>query len=246
MMTPTPEERFRAAQARAQQQPRDPELDRRHAQRDRLLRLRLEARRQCPPSSTSAPNRPELDEAARRGMAAYCLANCGVPAMYREAAAWSQEQLAYLTALWDTLTKSPAAIVLLCGNPGTGKTHMACEIVMQWAAAGITARYATAEDMLNEIKTGFDVPGSRSSIVRKFEAPKLLILDEFFRRRNDDWDSREMWRLLDRRYSEKRATVIISNDTAKALEPRFDPPMWGRIQQFGGAMEVGGKNWRMA
>lgn len=179
-------------------------------------------------------------------MIAHCLANCGVPAMYREAAAWSPEQLAYLTPLWDMLTKNPAAIVLLCGNPGTGKTHMACEIVMQWAAAGIPARYvATAEDVLGDIKAGFDVPGSRASILRKYESPKLLVIDEFFDRKNEEWDKREIWRLLNRRYSENRATVIINNKTAAELQPRFDEPMWGRICQFGGAMEVSGKNWRM-
>jgi DNA replication protein DnaC len=187
----------------------------------------------------------ELNEVALRSVRAYFLANCGVPAMYREAAAWSPEQLASIQKLWNLLRTNPAAIVLLCGEPGTGKTHMACEIVMQWAAAGINARYATTDDMLSDIKDGFDAPGGRYASIRRFESPSLLVLDEFFRRKNDDWDRREVWRLLDRRYAEKRATVIISNGTGDGLKGEFDAPMWGRICQFGGAMEVGGQNWRM-
>lgn len=183
------------------------------------------------PHSQPRPT-PEAYEAIER-----CLAGCKVPARYLAPAARTGEELEAMERMRSTAGLRTGAIVLLCGGPGTGKTSMACELILEHCRKPTSAVYVRAKDLLEAIQATFGGKGQATDVLTKFAAPALLVVDEWHRRGKSDWAAETLWNLVDRRYAELRQTVIVSNGLGDELAPTFDAAMWDRINEDGGVIE---------
>jgi DNA replication protein DnaC len=170
-----------------------------------------------------------------------------VPLRYREtttdtkAAGWSD---AYSTVVAAVATRG--AIVVITGDHGTGKTHLACEAI-RWACwHGWTARYETWPDIARrwrEAITGAE-EGSERSIVADLDRAMLLVIDEIDIGKDGDFGDRSMRELLDRRYRNLRSTILLSNLDTAALSKKLDPSVLSRIQETGGFVVCDWKSFR--
>lgn len=159
---------------------------------------------------------------------------------------------------------------LLCGNIGTGKTHLVVGILAERRAAWLT----TYPDLIHEearpegrvvvVERPFlrdlfvDVPAlldeMRSWIahpdgpdpINDYIKANLLVLDDLGRERVTDWASERLYVLINTRYGEQRPTIATSNLKPSELVEGNYGPIVSRLIDGSKAVWLGGKDQRAA
>ncbi len=117
----------------------------------------------------------------------------------------------------------PEGWLVLRGGTGCGKTHLAAAIAHRLLERGVAARFINVPDLLDELRTTFD-PEAEISYEERFwqlrEAP-VLILDDLGAQQSTPWAQEKLFQLLDWRYNARLPTVITTNLSLEAFEPRL-------------------------
>lgn len=187
------------------------------------------------------------DEAVRKAQSAQLFSASGIPPRYVEAL----ENGVTLTEEQERV-RGLAAIILAAGGfaaiigpRGTGKTHLAA-VIGQEACEQQSVRYLKVLDYFRAVKDTFgrDAAVSESDVVKQHVAYGLLILDECHERSGSDWELTQLNDLLDRRYSSRRATLLISNQTRAALAENLGASICSRLREDGDVLELAGESYR--
>lgn len=101
--------------------------------------------------------------------------------------------------------------VILIGNPGTGKTHLAIAIGYSVAIKRNSVYFIKFNKLINTLKTAYN-EGMIEKRVKNFFKYKLLIIDEVGFTEISPLEAKLFFQLIDLRYS-KRSTIITSNMT---------------------------------
>jgi len=145
-------------------------------------------------------------------------------------------------------------ILVLSGDNGPGKTHLASAAVNGFCDAGRRAYYCRAIDFYRQLKSTFGQPGrTAEDLVRRFETYELLVIDEIEVRSESAWENNELRSLLDARYARCVATVLITNKTAAELNgngegttPYLSRALRDRIRHGGSILECRWRSLRAA
>ncbi len=108
-----------------------------------------------------------------------------------------------------TESKQKSGILILCGNPGTGKTHLGCGIIRKLGGA-----YLSVQKLLYMIDsaTSFRAKETKMDILdRLCKVSGVLVLDEVGRGVREDSMKELVGYLINERYSSLKKTVLISN-----------------------------------
>lgn len=99
--------------------------------------------------------------------------------------------------------------IIFIGEPGTGKTHLACALGYGAAQQGHSVRFITTSQLVNVLVEAKD---SRvlSSITQRFARYRLLILDELGYLPLSKTDSELLFQVISQR-QERLATIITTN-----------------------------------
>lgn len=104
--------------------------------------------------------------------------------------------------------------LLLLGDPGVGKTHLAVAILKQLMfQKGIDALFCSYQDLFHRIRESYD-PDSRSSeseVLGPVLNTELLLIDDLGANRYTEWSEDTITYVLNHRYNEKKATILTSN-----------------------------------
>jgi DNA replication protein DnaC len=102
--------------------------------------------------------------------------------------------------------------LLLTGNAGTGKTHLAIAILKTVTRQGFTARYSTVYECIETIRATWRSETERESeVIKRFTQVDLLVLDEVGVQYGKEAEQVEMFKILNKRYEAVLPTVVISN-----------------------------------
>ena len=109
------------------------------------------------------------------------------------------------------------------GSRGTGKTYAASVIANELLKAGYRVRYTSLPRLLSDIKRGYS---NKNDVTEALIKADYLVIDEFGASKLSDDDYRNLFILIDSRYADGRATVVISNANdlnflGEALVDRF-------------------------
>jgi DNA replication protein DnaC len=118
---------------------------------------------------------------------------------------------------------APEGWLVLLGQPGTGKTHLAASIANQRLAEGHQAYFVVVPDFLDYLRATYG-PDSSVSYDKLFEAIRsapLLVLDDLGAHSGTPWAQEKLYQLLNFRYNAKLPTVITTNLTWEQIEPRL-------------------------
>ncbi|WP_374349210.1 ATP-binding protein [Chitinimonas sp.] len=131
--------------------------------------------------------------------------------------------------------------MILRGNPGTGKNHLAAAIVLSVLREGFTALQSTAYELVTRIKEtwGKDAEGREArelEVIRRFASVDLLVIDEVGRQFGKEADQILLFHILDGRYRNGLPTIVISNKTTEEIEQYLTPAGFDRLRQNGGRM----------
>ena len=115
--------------------------------------------------------------------------------------------------------------LLLWGQPGNGKSHLAAAICHALKENGRTVVFQKVPNLLERIRSTFRRGANESEreIMDALRNCDLLVLDDIGAEKISDWVLDVMFRVIDSRYSWKRPVVFTTNFSPTELLHRFMP-----------------------
>ena len=118
--------------------------------------------------------------------------------------------------------------LLLMGSCGAGKTHLAVAALRQLMLRGHGARFYDYRELLKELQASYDPnhPVSEMSVLEPVLECEILLIDDLGASKPSPWALETIGHILNKRYNEKRVTLLTTNylDTADAPAPILRMP----------------------
>lgn len=99
--------------------------------------------------------------------------------------------------------------IILIGNSGVGKTHLATSIGIAAAKKRVSTYFIKCHDLIDQLKKAY-LENRLETRIKHFAKYKLLIIDEIGYLPIGEEEAKMFFQLIDRRY-EKKSTIITSN-----------------------------------
>lgn len=180
---------------------------------------------------------------AKQSMVAGLLHRSAIPTRYKSASldhsADGQDEAyriarEYISGFSGVLESG--AGLLLWGDVGTGKTHLACAMANALMAEMRPVLYCTAMEAVLAVRATFQ-RGSENSelgVYERFGVPELLILDEIGVQRGTDDERVVLTSIVDVRSRNCLPTVAISNLPPDEIYGLLGERLFDRVVGFGG------------
>jgi DNA replication protein DnaC len=138
---------------------------------------------------------------------------------------------------------STGASLLFCGNPGTGKTHLASAIANDICNKGRSAVFMNVFDAIATIKDTWrnDSAMTEKQAYSALTEPDLLILDEVGVQFGTEAEKIILFKILNGRYIDVKPTIVISNLTPEGINEYLGDRVVDRLREGGGSVVV--FNW---
>ena len=113
--------------------------------------------------------------------------------------------------------------LILVGNNGVGKTHLACSIANELIKNGIQIIYGTLINLLVELKNTYDVDNniSEMEIIKLYEKVDLLIIDDLGKEKPSEWGLEKLFTIINSRYENNLPVIITTNYDQNSLIDRL-------------------------
>ena len=113
--------------------------------------------------------------------------------------------------------------LILVGNNGVGKTHLACSIANELIKDGIPIIYGTLINLLAELKNTYDVYNniSEMKIIKLYEKVDLLIIDDLGKEKPSEWGLEKLFTIINSRYENNLPVIITTNYDQNSLINRL-------------------------
>ena len=144
--------------------------------------------------------------------------------------------------------------LLLEGQPGVGKTHLAAAVLKHIVqATGARGLFYDTRDLLRVIRSTYD-PSIRTTeieVLRPVMRADVLVLDDLGAEKTSEWVEETMNLIVNTRYNERRLTIFTSNypDIPDDAEPnsllfRIGFRMRSRLHEMCEFLEMDGADYR--
>lgn len=113
--------------------------------------------------------------------------------------------------------------LILVGNNGVGKTHLACSIANKLIENGIPVIYGTLINLLAELKNSYEIDNSISEmeIIKLYENVDLLIIDDLGKEKPSEWGLEKLFTIINSRYENNLPVIITTNYNQNSLVQRL-------------------------
>jgi DNA replication protein DnaC len=117
----------------------------------------------------------------------------------------------------------PQGWLIMFGNYGAGKTHLAAAIANELLRNHYRVLFAVVPDLLDHLRATFG-PSSEVEYDERFEAIRdvqVLILDDLGTENTTAWAREKLFQIVNHRYNYALSTVITSNRKPEDIDPRI-------------------------
>lgn len=131
-----------------------------------------------------------------------------------------QENLEKVYQIALSFAQSPEGWLVLMGETGCGKTHLAAAAANYNRQAGKPVLFIVVPEFLDHLRSTFS-PESKVSYDQLFESVKmtpLLILDDFGEHSTSPWAQEKLYQVINYRYNARLATVITTRLALQEME----------------------------
>lgn len=130
--------------------------------------------------------------------------------------------------------------LLLIGNAGTGKTHLAAAIVNHLIRESVPAMFITSIDLFGLLKD-FDNQRER---LKKIKSVPLLVIDDLGKEKITDWNREKLFEIINARYEDYLPVIITTNDTTRELNQNVGEAIYSRLCEICDLVPMRGKDYR--
>jgi DNA replication protein DnaC len=133
------------------------------------------------------------------------------------------ENLERVLDLCQAYAVDPEGWLVLTGDYGCGKTHLAAAIANSRVAIGQPALFVVVPDLLDHLRATFS-PASQVRFDKRFDEVRttpLLVLDDLGTESASPWAQEKLFQLLNYRYNARLPTVITMSQPIDGVEPRL-------------------------
>ena len=162
--------------------------------------------------------RAERMEAAKReARLAERRKRAGIPKRFLGATVQHQDLIDYL----ESFEGSAGRGLYIYGSVGRGKSYSAAALANAFVDAGYRTVFTTASAMLERVKASFSGNGETDSVISRYAACDVLVLDDLGKEDAKEWSSNMMFLVINARYENMRPTLFTSNYSPQALSKRL-------------------------
>ena len=131
--------------------------------------------------------------------------------------------------------------LVMIGNAGTGKTHLACAIIRE-----VGGKYRTAPDIVEEMRRAksFTAAETEAEIIDYYGRVKLLVIDEIGRGISSTDEKYMIYQLVNARYNTRKPTVLISNLGKSDFLQYIGVAAADRLVESAEILEMNGESYR--
>lgn len=131
--------------------------------------------------------------------------------------------------------------LVMIGNAGTGKTHLACAIIRE--AGG---KYRTAPDIVEEMRRAksFTANDTEADIIKYYGHVPLLVIDEIGRGIAATDEKYMLYQILNARYNTRKPTILISNHKKADFLQYIGVAVADRLVESAEILELNGESYR--
>lgn len=103
--------------------------------------------------------------------------------------------------------------LLLMGNPGVGKTHLAIGVIKALIEKGVSCLFYEFGSLLKEIQDSYNSVSQTSElrVLEKIFNTEVLVLDELGSSKPTDWVRDTMMHIINTRYNDQKLTIFTTN-----------------------------------
>lgn len=121
--------------------------------------------------------------------------------------------------------------ILLRGNTGCGKTHLAVAMMQECRAP--EQSFITVPELLLEIRSSFSGgTEGEAEIIRRYSVAPLLVLDDLGAEQDTAYAITTLYLIIDRRNREDRKTIITTNLKMEEIEAAMGARIASRLSEM--------------
>lgn len=127
--------------------------------------------------------------------------------------------------------------LILCGAPGTGKTHLACAILNRvFDQHGAEVRYMSFAAAVRSVKETYSPAATltEQQAINALVAPDMLVLDEVGVQFGTEAEKIIGFEIINARYEALKPTIVVSNLAIANLETCLGERVLDRLRENGG------------
>lgn len=135
--------------------------------------------------------------------------------------------------------KEAGTSLVMCGRPGTGKTHLANAMAISLINQGQKVAYTTSFRMMARIKATYnkyDAKETESGVIEDLTTRDLLIIDEVGVQFGSEAEKVLFYQIINGRYDNVLPTILISNLTKDELTHFVGERCFDRLKEGAGAI----------
>ncbi|EKQ56314.1 MAG: DNA replication protein [Clostridium sp. Maddingley MBC34-26] len=121
--------------------------------------------------------------------------------------------------------------ILLCGNPGSGKTHIALALANNFLKKDIRVVYMPYRDVVTSLKQNMIDEEYYKKTLSKYQTCEILLLDDLYKGKVNETDVNIMFELINYRYLNRLPMIVSTEFTIEKLLS-FDEAIGSRIYEM--------------